>query len=66
MVQTVQDINTQRNNALQDEVEQSRRSVTHQVVGAIVLALVLALSLGIWLARPNEAACPCANWPCPC
>ena len=52
MVQTVQDLNTQRNNALQDEVEQSRRSVTHQVVGAIVLALVLALSLGIWLARP--------------
>lgn len=52
MVQTVQDINTQRNQALQDEVEQSRRSVTHQLVGAIVLALVLALSLGIWLARP--------------
>lgn len=52
MVQTVQDINTQRNQALQDEVEQSRRSVTHQLVSAIVLALVLALSLGIWLARP--------------
>jgi len=48
----VQDINAQRNRELQDRVEASRRSVTHQVVGVIVLALVLALALGIWLARP--------------
>jgi two-component system, NtrC family, sensor histidine kinase GlrK len=48
----VQDINTQRNQLLQDRVEDSRRNVTHQVVGVIVLALALALALGIWLARP--------------
>jgi two-component system sensor histidine kinase GlrK len=52
IVQWVQDINTQRNRALQDRVEASRRNVTHQVVGVLVLALVLALALGIWLARP--------------
>lgn len=50
--QSVQDINAQRNRELQDRVEASRRDVTHQVVGVIVLALVLALALGIWLARP--------------
>ncbi len=52
IVQSVQDINTQRNQLLQDRVEDSRRNVTHQVVGVIVLALALALALGIWLARP--------------
>ena len=52
IVQSIQDINTERNRELQERVEASRRSVTHQVVGAIVLALVLALALGIWLARP--------------
>jgi len=52
IVQSVQDINTQRNQDLQDRVENSRRNVTHQVVGVITLALVLALALGIWLARP--------------
>ena len=52
ITQSVQAINTERNQLLQTRVEDSRRSVTHQVVGAIVLALVLALALGIWLARP--------------
>jgi len=52
IAQSVQDINAQRNRDLQDRVEASRRNVTHQVVGVIVLALVLALALGIWLARP--------------
>ena len=52
ILQSVQDINAQRNRALQDRVEASRRNVTHQVVGVIVLALVLALTLGIWLAGP--------------
>lgn len=52
IAQSVQDLNAQRNRELQDRVEASRRSVTHQVVGVIVLALVLALALGIWLARP--------------
>lgn len=52
IAQSVQDLNTQRIRELQDRLEASRRSVTHQVVGVIVLALVLALALGIWLARP--------------
>lgn len=52
IAQAVQDINTQRNQDLQGRIEDSRRNVTHQVVGVIVLALVLALALGIWLARP--------------
>jgi two-component system sensor histidine kinase GlrK len=52
IAQSVQDLNAERNHDLQDRLEASRRSVTHQVVGVIVLALVLALALGIWLARP--------------
>lgn len=52
IAQAVQDANADRNRDLQDRVEASRRSVTHQVVGVILLALVLALALGIWLARP--------------
>ncbi|RYF25742.1 MAG: HAMP domain-containing protein [Comamonadaceae bacterium] len=52
IAQEVQDINTRRSNALQDKIEASRREVTHQVVGVIVLALALALLLGVWLARP--------------
>lgn len=52
IAQAIQDINAERNRELQDRLEASRRSVTHQVVGVIVLALVLALALGIWLARP--------------
>ncbi|MFY3385778.1 sensor histidine kinase [Paracidovorax sp. MALMAid1276] len=52
MVQAMQDVNDRRNKDLEARLEDSRRSVTHQVVGAIVLALTLALALGIWLARP--------------
>ncbi len=52
IVQSVQELNAERNSALQAKVDASRRDVTHQVVGVIVLALVLALSFGIWLARP--------------
>lgn len=52
IAQQVQDINSRRSTALLEKIEASRRDVTHQVVGVIVLALVLALSLGIWLARP--------------
>lgn len=52
IVQAVQELNAERNSALQAKVDASRREVTHQVVGVIVLALVLALSFGIWLARP--------------
>jgi two-component system sensor histidine kinase GlrK len=52
IAQSIQDINAQRTQELQDRLEASRRNVTHQVVGVIALALVLALALGIWLARP--------------
>jgi len=52
IVQSVQELNAERNSALQAKVDASRREVTHQVVGVIVLALVLALAFGIWLARP--------------
>src|SRR5690606_25471007 len=49
ILQSVQELNAQRNQELQDRVEDSRRHVTHQVVGVIVLALALALALGISL-----------------
>lgn len=52
IAQTVQDMNAQRSTALLEKIEASRREVTHQVVGVIVLALALALAFGIWLARP--------------
>lgn len=52
IAQAVQDLNSQRNQDLQNRIESSRRNVTHQVVGVLVLALILALALGIWLARP--------------
>ncbi|MCW5220598.1 sensor histidine kinase [Verminephrobacter aporrectodeae] len=52
IVASVQDMNARRAKELQGRIEASQRNVTHQVVGAIVLALALALALGIWLARP--------------
>ncbi|GKS87841.1 HAMP domain-containing protein [Acidovorax sp. SUPP2522] len=52
IAQTVQDMNAQRSTELLEKIEASRREVTHQVVGVIVLALALALAFGIWLARP--------------
>lgn len=41
-----------RNNALSQELEQQRRMLTVQVVGAIVLAVLLAFWFGLWLSRP--------------
>eukprot|EP01034_Spumella_vulgaris_P028090 gene28090-34892_t len=52
ITQSVQELNARQASELQARVDASRRTVMHQLVGAIVLALVLALSLGIWLARP--------------
>ncbi|EER61056.1 histidine kinase [Acidovorax delafieldii 2AN] len=52
IVQSMRNVNAQRNQALQDQLESSRRNVTHQVVGVIALALALALALGVWLGRP--------------
>ena len=50
--QAVQELNARKSSELDAMVQASREAVTHQLLGAIVLALVLALSLGVWLARP--------------
>jgi two-component system sensor histidine kinase GlrK len=42
----------QRNAELQAELEAGRASVGTQVLGAIVLAALLALAFGVWLTRP--------------
>lgn len=54
IAQQVQAIIGNRNDALQDRVERSRRQLTQQVLGSIALAAVLALGFGIWLARPFQ------------
>lgn len=41
-----------RNQSLLDELDQRRRLLTSQVVIAILLAAILALSFGTWLSRP--------------
>ncbi|EIJ44672.1 two component sensor histidine kinase [Herbaspirillum sp. GW103] len=41
-----------RNNALSAALEQQRQLLTIQVVGAIVLAVLLAFCFGLWLSRP--------------
>ncbi len=42
----------QRRQALNAELDASRMQITRQVVGMVALALLLAVALGIWLARP--------------
>jgi two-component system sensor histidine kinase GlrK len=42
----------ERNRLLQAELEGGRASVGRQVLGAIVLAALLALGFGVWLTRP--------------
>ena len=46
--QTIQ----QRNVSLQDRLETSRHRLAQQVIGAIVLAVVMALAFGMWFTRP--------------
>ena len=46
--QTIQ----QRNVSLQDRLETSRHRLTQQVIGALVLAVVMALAFGMWFTRP--------------
>jgi len=41
-----------RNDSLLDELEQQRNLLTGQVIGAMVLAVVLAFGFGMWLSRP--------------
>jgi two-component system sensor histidine kinase GlrK len=42
----------QRNKALDEQLEASRARLTRQVLFTIALAVVLAVALGVWLARP--------------
>lgn len=41
-----------RNNALSNDLEQQRKMLSFQVIGAIVLAVLLAFWFGMWLSRP--------------
>lgn len=41
-----------QNSSLQETLETRSRQLTQQVIGAIVLAVLLALAFGIWLTRP--------------
>ncbi|MDR2851592.1 MAG: two-component sensor histidine kinase [Burkholderiaceae bacterium] len=50
--QQVQALIQARNDALDARMESTRQVLLRQVVAASVLALVLALSFGVWLARP--------------
>lgn len=52
IAQQVQAIIALRNQALQDRVERSRRLLTFQVMGSIVLAALMATGFGLWLVRP--------------
>lgn len=52
IAQEVQELNARRADALLARVEDSRHAAQHQVVGVITLAALLALALGVWLARP--------------
>lgn len=42
----------QRRQALTAELDTSRMQISRQVVGMVVLAVLLAIALGLWLARP--------------
>jgi len=49
---SVRRIDDDRSAALQSQLEAGRASVGTQVLGAIVLAALLALAFGVWLTRP--------------
>jgi two-component system sensor histidine kinase GlrK len=48
----VQALIESRNAALRDQLEAERGQLMQQVLGAIALALALAVAFGLWLARP--------------
>ncbi len=52
IAQNVQALNAQRSSDLLAQVEDSRRDMARQVVAVITLSALLALALGVWLARP--------------
>jgi two-component system sensor histidine kinase GlrK len=45
-------VSQSRNEALRDELEAGRRQLGHQLVGAIVLAVLMAMAFGVLLSRP--------------
>ena len=55
IAQDVRRIDDERSAALQAQLEAGRASVGTQVLGAIVLAALLALAFGVWLTRPLKA-----------
>jgi len=52
IAEAVRRIDDERSAALQAQLEDGRASVGTQVLGAIVLAALLALAFGVWLTRP--------------
>lgn len=54
IAQKVQSIIGARNDALQAGFERSRQQLTQLVTGSILLAAVMALGFGVWLARPFQ------------
>lgn len=52
MAQRVQQTLQERSDALLTQLESSRRQLTHQVSGAVALALAMALGFGLWFTRP--------------
>jgi two-component system sensor histidine kinase GlrK len=52
IAEVVRTSDEQRNERLQAELEDGRATVGRQVLGAIVLAALLAIAFGVWLTRP--------------
>jgi two-component system sensor histidine kinase GlrK len=52
IAEAVRRLDDERSAALQAQLEDGRASVGSQVLGAIVLAAILALAFGVWLTRP--------------
>jgi len=52
IAQGVQRAITERNQALQAQLDASRGRAIRLVVGAVALALLMAVALGVWLGRP--------------
>ena len=52
IAEAVRRLDDERSAALQTQLEDGRASVGTQVLGAIVLAALLALAFGVWLTRP--------------
>ena len=54
VAQQVQGIMAERNTALQDRLDHSRRQLAIQVTGSILLSAAMAIGFGVWLAKPLQ------------